>query len=86
VSGTTLCQGSAQGAISSSNRMAIAGDVTWILGSAAVAAGVVLIIVRRPAPASTPATTEAPAAPAPPPPPAAWLAPAMGGVVLGGAF
>ncbi len=81
VGGQNLCMTSAEGAITQSNRMAIAGDVTWIVGAAAVAAGAVLVVVRRPAPQ---AKDSAP--PAAAPPPAAYLAPALGGVVLGGSF
>ncbi len=78
--GVTLCQTAAQDPIALSNRMAIAGDATWIAGAAAVAAGVVLVIVRRPAP-------QADAGPqAAPPPPAAYLAPRPGGLTLGGSF
>jgi hypothetical protein len=73
--GQTLCQTSAEGPITTSNRMAIAGDVTWILGTVAVAAGVALVFVRRPHPAD-----------AAPPPRTAWLAPTPGGVLLGGSF
>ncbi len=43
-----ICLSSAEGDISRGNRMAIAGDVTWIVGAAAVAAGVVVVIVDRP--------------------------------------
>ena len=81
--GQTLCQTAAQDAITSSNRMALAGDITWIAGAAAVAAGVVLILVRRsprrPAAAAAPPATAAA-------PPAAWLSPAPGGLMLGGRF
>ena len=81
VGGQNLCMSSAESAITQSNRMAIAGDVTWIIGAAAVAAGAVLVIVRRPAP--QPKDSAPPAAA---PAPAAYLAPALGGVVLGGSF
>ena len=77
--GLNLCQTSAQGKISTSSTMALAGDITWAVGAAAVAAGAVLIIVRRPAPARSDVGPPATAAP-----PAAWLAP--GGLILGGRF
>ena len=65
----------AQGPITTSNRLALAGDITWAVGAAAVAAGAVLIVVRRPGPA---AKDEAA--------PAAYVAPGLGSVVLGGWF
>ena len=74
--GLTLCNVAAQGPISQSDRMALAGDVTWIVGAAAVAAGVALVLVRRPA--GKDATS--------PPPAAAYLAPTPGGVLLTGRF
>jgi hypothetical protein len=74
--GMTLCQTAAEGPIATSNRMAIAGDVTWIVGAAAVAAGVVLLVVRK-----KPARDMAA-----PPPAAAWVAPTAGGATLGGSF
>jgi hypothetical protein len=77
--GVTLCQTAAQDPIALSNRMAIAGDVTWIAGAAAVAAGVVLVLVRR-APPSDAGPQAAPRAPA------AYLAPLPGGLMLGGSF
>ena len=73
--GQTFCLGSAQDAIGTSNKLAIAGDVLWIAGAAAAAGGAALIIVRRPA-----------AQPDAAPPAAAWVAPAAGGFVLGGTF
>jgi hypothetical protein len=82
VGGQNLCMASAEGAISQSNRMAIAGDVTWIVGAAAVAAGAVLVILRRPT--AQPQDSAPPRAAAAPP--AAYLAPAPGGVILGGSF
>jgi tetratricopeptide (TPR) repeat protein len=80
VGGQTFCMSSASSAIKTSNALAIAGDALWITGAAAATAGVVLVIVRR----APPPADAAPAAPAPPP--AAYLAPAAGGMVLGGAF
>jgi hypothetical protein len=79
--GQTLCKTEAQPLISLSDHLALAGDITWAVGAAAAAAGAALIILRRPQPAQRDM--------APPPtaaPPAAWLAPAPGGVVLGGRF
>jgi tetratricopeptide (TPR) repeat protein len=81
--GQTLCMSSASDAITQSNRMAVAGDVTWAVGAAAVAAGAVLILVRRPAQSQAPSERAVPVAPVPP---AAYLAPAPGGVMLGGWF
>jgi tetratricopeptide (TPR) repeat protein len=78
--GLTLCNVAAEGPITQSNRLAIAGDATWIVGAAAVAAGVALVLVRRPL--SMGATVGA----TPKPPMEAYLAPTAGGVVLGGRF
>jgi tetratricopeptide (TPR) repeat protein len=75
VNGKTFCQSTASDAIKSSNTLAVVGDAMWIAGTAAAATGVVLIFVLRP-----PAPKDAG------PPAAAWLAPAPGGVVLGGSF
>jgi hypothetical protein len=79
--GQTLCQTAAEGPISTSNRMAIAGDVTWIVGAAAVATGVVLILVRKKPPRDMAA---------PPPAAALWVAPLVSvggsGAILGGSF
>jgi tetratricopeptide (TPR) repeat protein len=83
VSGQNLCLTSASSAISLSNRMAIAGDATWIVGAAAVATGAVLVILRR----SPPPPDAGPQQPgAALPPPAAYLAPLPGGLMLGGSF
>jgi len=46
-SGLVLCQSSAESAITLSNRMAIAGDVTWIVGAVAVAGGVTWALLPR---------------------------------------
>ena len=72
VGGEELCKVEAQGPITTSNRLALAGDVTWAVGAAAIAAGAVLVLVRRPATAKDSAT--------------AYLAPGLGSVVLGGQF
>jgi tetratricopeptide (TPR) repeat protein len=80
-SGKTLCQSSASSAISTSDHLALAGDITWAVGAAAVAAGVTLVILRRNPPAAPDA--------APPPagaPPAAWISPMPGGLSLAGRF
>jgi tetratricopeptide (TPR) repeat protein len=79
--GQTFCKAAAQGPIDLSNRLALAGDITWALGAAAVAAGAVLIFIRRPGPVQRDSAPRPVAAP-----PAAWLAPAPGGVMLGGRF
>jgi hypothetical protein len=81
--GMTLCQSSASGPISTSDHLALAGDITWAVGAAAVAAGVTLILVRRNPPAAAPDAAPPPAAAAPP---AAWLAPMPGGLSLNGRF
>lgn len=44
----TICLASAKDDIATSNRLAIAGDVTWISGVAIAAAGVIILIVDRP--------------------------------------
>lgn len=44
----TICLGSAKDDIDTSNRLAIAGDVTWISGLAIATAGVIILIVDRP--------------------------------------
>lgn len=49
----TICLGSAKDDIDGSNRLAIAGDVTWISGLAIAATGVIILIVDRPKSAST---------------------------------
>ncbi|MFO0617680.1 MAG: hypothetical protein U0414_34115 [Polyangiaceae bacterium] len=43
-----VCLGSAKEDIDASNRMAIAGDVTWISGLAIAGAGAIILIVDRP--------------------------------------
>jgi tetratricopeptide (TPR) repeat protein len=72
--GNTYCLDSAADAVKSSNTLAIVGDALWIGGAAAAAAGVVLIVVLKPKEAKDAG------------PKTAWIAPAPGGVVLGGAF
>ena len=49
-----ICLQSAQSDITRGNRMAIGGDVTWIVGAVAIATGVVIIIVERPKPKAQP--------------------------------
>ena len=80
--GQTLCLSTSANAIDTSNRLAIAGDVTWGIGAALIATGVVLVVVRRPRPLPPLPSDAAP----PPRAPAAYLAPAPGGVMLGGSF
>jgi hypothetical protein len=82
--GQTLCLTSAQDAITTSNRMAVAGDITWGVGAALVASGVVVVIVRRPRPLKDVGPSDT--APLPPRPPSAYLAPLPGGMMLGGSF
>lgn len=43
-----LCLGSQKDGIETSNALAITGDVTWIAGAAAAAAGIVILVVDRP--------------------------------------
>jgi tetratricopeptide (TPR) repeat protein len=74
VGGQELCKVEAQGPITSSSRTALAGDLTWAVGAAAIAAGAVLILMQRPATARDSSA------------PAAYLAPGLGAVVLGGRF
>jgi hypothetical protein len=64
-SGPPLCLSSASSAITTSNHLAIGGDVTWIAGALMAATGTVLAIVRRP-------KSDAP-------PPSAWVAPLVVG-------
>jgi len=80
--GLTLCNVAAEGPITQSNRMAIAGDATWIAGAVAIAAGAVLVIVRRPGPVNAPVTGQSTSASQA----AAYLAPTLGGVMLAGQF
>jgi len=47
-SGKTLCSNTLQADIEASNTLAIAGDVTWIAGSAIAVTGIVLLFVLRP--------------------------------------
>jgi tetratricopeptide (TPR) repeat protein len=72
--GNTYCLDSAADAIKSSNTLAIVGDALWIGGAAAAAAGVVLIVVLKPKEAKDAG------------PKTAWIAPAPGGMALGGTF
>jgi tetratricopeptide (TPR) repeat protein len=74
--GKTFCLDSARSGIQSSNTLAIAGDVTWIVGAAAAAAGVTLIVLRK-----VSASKEAAA-----PPPAAYLVPTGTGLAIRGSF
>jgi tetratricopeptide (TPR) repeat protein len=71
-----ICRASAKDAIEGSNRLALAGDITWIAGAAIAATGAVLIIVRRP-----PAPKKDAA-----PPPTAYVAPMGAGLLVGGRF
>ncbi|MBI4952083.1 MAG: hypothetical protein HY908_08620 [Myxococcales bacterium] len=45
-----LCRASARDDIAGSNALALAGDVSWILGAAAVVTGVVLVVTAPPVP------------------------------------
>jgi hypothetical protein len=60
-----ICLQSAQSDITRGNRMAIGGDVTWIVGAAAIATGVVIIIIDRPKPKAQPPAPIQPLAPPP---------------------
>ncbi len=75
--GLNLCNVAAQGPITTSNHLAVAGDATWIVGAVAVAAGVALVIVRRPVTVNAEVTASAPSV---------VLAPTSRGVVLVGQF
>lgn len=77
VGDNTFCKASAADAIKSSNTLAGVGDALWIGGAAIAATGAVLLFVLRPS---------APGAPKDTPPPTAWIAPAPGGIMLGGTF
>jgi tetratricopeptide (TPR) repeat protein len=83
--GQTLCQAAAQGPINTSDHLALAGDILWAVGAAAVAAGVTLVFLRRAPPARTDVAPP-PGAPPPAAAPAAWVSPAPGGLMLGGRF
>ena len=68
-----ICKASARDAITSSNTLALVGDIVWIVGAAAVAGGATLIITHK-----------APKDGAPPT--ATWIAPAGAGFLAGHSF
>ncbi|MEO7590520.1 MAG: hypothetical protein ABI134_04865, partial [Byssovorax sp.] len=75
VSGAQICKASSRDAIASSNTLALAGDILWIVGAAAAVGGAALIITHKPPPGreSTPPT-------------ATWIAPAGAGFMAGHSF
>lgn len=76
--GAQLCLETQRDAIERTNAMAIAGDVGWITGAAAVTGGVVLLLVGTPARGTEPSTASATLAP--------WAGPSAMGVTLDGHF
>ena len=70
---TQICKVSSRDAISSSNTLALVGDIVWIAGAVAVAGGVTLMLTHK-----------APKEGAPPT--ATWIAPAGAGFVAGHTF
>ncbi len=75
VSGAQICKASSRDAIASSNTLALAGDILWIVGAAAAVGGAALIITHKPPP-SREGT----------PPTATWIAPAGAGFMAGHSF
>jgi tetratricopeptide (TPR) repeat protein len=76
VDGANICKASFRDAITSSNTLALAGDILWIAGAAAAATGVVLVITHK-APSDSKSATA---------PTATWIAPAGAGFVAGHSF
>lgn len=70
-----ICKSSSRDAISSSNTLALAGDILWIVGAAAAVGGAALVITHKP-----PAGKEGTA------PTATWIAPAGAGFMAGHSF
>lgn len=68
-----ICRASSRDAITSSNTLALAGDILWIAGAAAAAGGAILVITHKP--------KQEGAAPT-----ATWLAPAGAGFLAGHSF
>ena len=75
VGGARICKSSSRDAISSSNTLALAGDILWIVGAAAAVGGAALVITHKP-PAGKEGT----------PPTATWIAPAGAGFMAGHSF
>jgi tetratricopeptide (TPR) repeat protein len=75
VSTGQICKASSRDAISSSNTLALAGDILWIVGAAAAVGGAALVITHKP-----PAGKEGTA------PTATWIAPAGAGFIAGHTF
>lgn len=68
-----ICKASSRDAIQSSNTLALAGDILWIVGAAAAAGGAALVITHKPEAKEGPPT-------------ATWIAPAGAGFVVGHSF
>lgn len=68
-----ICKASSRDALTSSNTLALAGDILWIAGAAAAAGGAVLIITHKAPKDSAPPT-------------ATWIAPAGAGFIAGHSF
>jgi tetratricopeptide (TPR) repeat protein len=68
-----ICKASSRDAITSTNTLALAGDILWIAGAAAAAGGAVLIITHKAPKDSAPPT-------------ATWIAPAGAGFIAGHSF
>jgi len=74
VDGANICKASSRDAITSSNSLALAGDILWIVGAAAAAGGAVLVITHKPSSSSSAVPT------------ATWIAPAGAGFLAGHSF
>jgi tetratricopeptide (TPR) repeat protein len=68
-----ICKSSSRDAITSSNTLALVGDIVWIAGAVAVAGGATLMILHKPPKEGTPPT-------------ATWIAPAGAGFIAGHSF
>jgi tetratricopeptide (TPR) repeat protein len=75
VGGAQICGASSRDAIASSNTLALAGDILWIVGAAAAVGGAALVITHKPPPGSEGT-----------PPTATWIAPAGAGFMAGHSF
>jgi tetratricopeptide (TPR) repeat protein len=75
VDGAQICKSSSRDAIASSNTLALAGDILWIVGAAAAVGGAALIITHKPPPGREGT-----------PPTATWIAPAGAGFMAGHSF
>ena len=72
--GAQICRASSRDAIASSNTLALAGDILWIVGAAAAVGGAALVITHKPPPGTQG------------PPTATWIAPAGAGFMAGHSF